>query len=72
VPPTSAAAFGIWEFAFCAVITLLAYRGLENYRAIALGWVLHTCWDAAHHLYGSPIIPFAPLSYADDDDPRMN
>ena len=54
--------FGIWEFAFCAVITLLAYRGLENYSAIALGWVLHTCWDAAHHLYGNPIIPFAPLS----------
>jgi len=54
--------FGVWEFAFCAVITLLAYRGLENYRAIALGWVLHTCWDTAHHLYGNPIIPFAPLS----------
>ena len=54
--------FGLWEFAFCAIITLLAYRGLTTYRAIALGWVLHTCWDVAHHLYGNPIIPFAPLS----------
>ena len=56
--------FGVWEFAFCAIITLLAYKGLETYRAIALGWVLHTCWDVAHHLYGNPIIPFAPLSSA--------
>lgn len=56
--------FGVWEFAFCAVITFLAFRGLENYRAIAIGWVLHTCWDMAHHLYGNPIIPFAPLSSA--------
>lgn len=56
--------FGVLEFAFCAVITLLAYRGLESYRAIAVGWVLHTFWDLAHHLYGNPIIPFAPLSSA--------
>jgi hypothetical protein len=50
--------FGLWEFGFCAVITFLAYRGLDNYRAIAIGWALHTCWDIAHHLYGNPIIPF--------------
>jgi len=54
--------FGLWEFGFCAVITLLAYRGLDNYRAIAIGWVLHTGWDIAHHLYGNPIIPFAASS----------
>ena len=40
---------GIAEFAFCALITFLAYRGLDNYRYIAIGWVLHTCWDLAHH-----------------------
>lgn len=56
--------FGLWEFAFCALITFLAYRGLESYRPIAVGWVLHTCWDLAHHFYGNPIIPFAPLSSA--------
>ena len=54
--------FGLWEFGFCAVITLLAYRGLHDYRAIAVGWVLHTCWDIAHHFYGNPIIPFAATS----------
>jgi hypothetical protein len=54
--------FGIFEFGFCGVITYLAYRGLENYRAIGFGWVLHTCWDIAHHYYGNPIVPFQPSS----------
>ena len=54
--------FGLWEFAFCAIITLLAYRGLRQYRAIAIGWVLHSGWDIAHHYYGNPIIPFAATS----------
>lgn len=54
--------FGVWEFGFCAAITALAYQGLQHYRAIAIGWVLHTCWDVAHHYYGNPIIPFAPTS----------
>ena len=54
--------FGIFEFGFCAAITYLAYRGLENYRAIGFGWVLHTCWDIAHHYYGNPIVPFQPSS----------
>ena len=54
--------FGSFEFGFCAAITYLAYRGLENYRAIAFGWVLHACWDVGHHFYGNPIIPFQPSS----------
>ena len=54
--------FGLWEFGFCGIITLLAYRGLQHYRAIAIGWVLHAGWDIAHHYYGNPIIPFAPTS----------
>ena len=55
---------GIWEFAFCALLTFLAYRGLKNYRFIAIGWLLHTAWDVAHHLYGTPIVPFVPTSSA--------
>ena len=43
-------------------MTALAYFGLSNYRAIAAGWLAHTVWDFLHHLYGNPIIPFAPLS----------
>jgi len=55
---------GIWEFAACACFTFLAYRGLTDYRFIGIGWFLHTCWDIVHHLYGNPIIPFAPSSSA--------
>ena len=54
--------FGIAEFAFCALVTLLAYLGLAHYRAIAVGWLAHTVWDYFHHLYGNPIIPFASMS----------
>lgn len=54
--------FGLWEVAFCAVLTGLAYVGLSNYRAIAVGWLAHTLWDFLHHLYGNPIIPFEPMS----------
>ena len=54
--------FGLWEFAFCAAMTVLAYLGLSHYRAIAIGWIAHTVWDYFHHLYGNPIIPFAPIS----------
>jgi hypothetical protein len=53
---------GLAEFVFCALITFLAYRGLDNYRYIAIGWVLHTCWDLAHHYHGNPIIIFDPTS----------
>ncbi|OJH38421.1 DUF6010 family protein [Cystobacter ferrugineus] len=54
--------FGVWEFAFNAIIAYCAYRGLEDYRIIGAGWLLHTCWDFAHHLYGNPIIPFDATS----------
>lgn len=56
--------FGGWEFAFCALVTFLAYRGLDDYRAVGIGWVLHTVWDAAHHAWGNPIVPFQPTSSA--------
>lgn len=54
--------FGIWEFAFTAVVTYLAYGGLRSYRFIGVGWLLHTGWDVMHHLYGNPIVPFSPTS----------
>ncbi len=55
---------GIWEFAFTPVVTLLAYKGLRDYRYIGAGWVLHTIWDVVHHRHGNPIVPFAPTSSA--------
>jgi hypothetical protein len=53
---------GPLELIFCAIMTYIAFRGLRDYRWIALAWVLHTCWDVVHHLYADPILPFAPLS----------
>jgi Family of unknown function (DUF6010) len=53
---------GVWEFAFTAVVTYCAYIGLNSYRFIGLGWLLHTGWDVMHHLYGNPIVPFVPTS----------
>ncbi len=53
---------GVWEFAFTAVVTYCAYKGLNTYRFIGLGWLLHTGWDVMHHLYGNPIVPFVPTS----------
>ncbi|MFC6079635.1 DUF6010 family protein [Sphaerisporangium aureirubrum] len=48
-----------WEFAFTAAVTYCAYRGLESWTFIGVGWLLHTAWDVLHHLKGNPIIPFA-------------
>ena len=55
---------GPWEFAYTALATWLAYRGLESYRFIALAWILHTGWDVIHHFYGRPIVYFQPTSSA--------
>jgi hypothetical protein len=49
---------------FCAVVTFCAYKGLQSYRFIGIGWLLHSAWDVLHHLYGNPIVPFAPASSA--------
>ncbi len=60
----SGGGLGIWEFAFTAVVTFCAYKGLQSYRFIGIGWLLHASWDVVHHFYGNPIVPFAPLSSA--------
>jgi Family of unknown function (DUF6010) len=55
---------GAWEFAFTPIVTFCAYKGLGSYTYIGIGWLLHTAWDVVHHLYGTPIVPFAPTSSA--------
>jgi hypothetical protein len=47
---------------FNVLLVFIAYKGLQNYKFIALGWILHTCWDIVHHFYGNPIDPSAPFS----------
>jgi hypothetical protein len=56
------AGLGVAEFAFTAVVTYCAYRGLESYTWTGVAWLLHTAWDVVHHLRGAPIIPFAAHS----------
>jgi len=72
----SGGGFGLWEMAFCTVLTLCAYQGLHSYGFIGIGWLLHTGWDVLHHLYqqltvaarenvlarGNPLLPFSLTS----------
>ena len=58
----SGGGFGLWELAFCTVLTICAYNGLRSYRFIGIGWLLHTGWDILHHLYGNPLLPCDPTS----------
>ncbi|ALC20078.1 DUF6010 family protein [Streptomyces pristinaespiralis] len=55
----SGGGFGGWEFLATAVITYVAYRGLESWTFIGIAWLLHTAWDLLHHFKGNPIIPFS-------------
>ena len=54
--------FGTYEIVFAGVITALAFLGLRSYAFIGVAWLLHSVWDALHHVYGDPIIVFAPTS----------
>jgi Family of unknown function (DUF6010) len=47
---------------FNILLVFIAYHGLKDYKYIALGWILHTCFDIAHHFYGNPIDPAVPYS----------
>jgi Family of unknown function (DUF6010) len=58
----SGGGLGYGELAFTAVVTFCAWRGLQSYRFIALGWLLPTAWDLVHHFHGRPILPFLPMS----------
>ncbi|CAL9572991.1 DUF6010 family protein [Streptomyces sp. enrichment culture] len=58
----SGGGLGGWEFAFTALLTYVAFRGLESWTWIGVGWLLHTVWDVVHHIKGNPIIPFAHTS----------
>ncbi|HYX81526.1 MAG TPA: DUF6010 family protein, partial [Gemmatimonadales bacterium] len=45
-----------------AAATPVAYLGLRSYRFIGVGWLVHSCWDIVHHVWGNPIWPFMPTS----------
>ncbi|WP_431969422.1 DUF6010 family protein [Nocardia sp. bgisy134] len=54
----SGGGLGPAEFAFTAVVTYCAYRGLRSWTFIGIAWLLHTAWDLLHHIEGNPIVPF--------------
>lgn len=54
--------FGPWELLYPAIVTPVVYLGLRSYRFIGLAWLMHSCWDVVHHLWGHPIWPFMPTS----------
>ena len=29
---------------------------------VGIAWLMHSCWDIAHHLWGNPLWPFMPTS----------
>jgi hypothetical protein len=58
----SGGGFGIWEVVFPVIAMPVAYRGLRSYPFIGLAWLMHSCWDIVHHLWGNPIWPFMPTS----------
>ena len=55
---------GTLEFAFAPLMFFLAYKGLTDYKYIAIGWLCHTAWDIVHHFYANPIVPFVSSSSA--------
>jgi len=55
---------GFYEFPLGVIMIFLAYKGMKDYKYLALGWIVHTVYDVLHHYYGNPIIPMAPGSSA--------
>jgi hypothetical protein len=55
---------GFYEFPLGLIMILLAYKGMKNYKFLAIGWMVHTVYDLLHHFYGHPIVPMAPSSSA--------
>jgi len=53
---------GAWELLYVAPAAYVAYRALDSYRFVALGWLMHPVWDLVHHFYGQPIWPWVPTS----------
>src|SRR5262245_56011913 len=54
--------FGVWELLYPAIATPISFVGLRSYQFIGIAWLMHSCWDIAHHVWGNPIWPFMPTS----------
>ncbi|MBL8951333.1 MAG: hypothetical protein JNK82_11180 [Myxococcaceae bacterium] len=54
--------FGLWELVYPAAVSVVGYRAMFSYRFIGVGWLMHSAWDLAHHLWGNPLWPFMATS----------
>ena len=54
--------FGPWELLYPAIATPIVYLGLRSYRLIGIAWLMHSCWDVVHHLYGNSLWHWDPMS----------
>jgi hypothetical protein len=55
-------ALGAWELLYVLPAAYVAYRAIDSYRFVAVGWLMHPVWDIVHHLHGSPLWPWMPAS----------
>ena len=53
---------GLWELGFATALLLCAMSGARSYRAIGIGWLVHTLSDVFHHAANDPMISAIPLS----------
>lgn len=53
---------GAWELLYLAPASYVAYRALDSYYFVAVGWLMHPIWDLIHHFYGAPLWPWMPTS----------
>jgi hypothetical protein len=53
---------GLWELAFAAAGSVVAFRGLRGVRFVGVAWLMHSAWDLVHHFFGRPIWPFMETS----------
>jgi hypothetical protein len=54
--------FGPWELVYPVITAPIVYRALTSHAFIGIAWLMHSCWDVLHHLYGNPIWPFMATS----------
>jgi Family of unknown function (DUF6010) len=52
------------DFSDFQMMIFMAFKGLTNYKYIAVAWIFHTLFDIPHHFYAVPIDPSAPFSSA--------
>jgi hypothetical protein len=57
-----AGGLGLWEVAFAAAGSIVAFRGLRSAPLIGVAWLMHSAWDLVHHFFGNPIWPFMETS----------